>query len=79
MIFQHNALFAASVTNREATHAIGVYLAAGFNLYVELLGLDGRELAGDVRKGVEGDWLRLFLCGTGAFAILGEVSSEGLH
>ena len=43
------------------------------------LGLDGRELAGDVQKVVEGDWLSLFLCGTDAFARLGGVFFEGIY
>ena len=46
---------------------------------MEFLGLDGGELAGDVRKGVKGDRLRLFLRRTDAFARLGEVSFEGLN
>ena len=45
---------------------------------VEFRGIDGRELAGDVRKGVEGDMMRIFLRGPDAFARLGEVSFEGL-
>ena len=45
---------------------------------VEFHGIDGGELAGDVRKGVEGDRLRLFLRGTDAFSRLGEVSFEEL-
>ena len=46
---------------------------------MEFCVLDGRELAGGVRKGVEGDRLRLFLCGPDAFTRLGEVSFEGLY
>ena len=46
---------------------------------MEFLGLDGRELAGDVWKGVEGDWRRFFLCGPDAFARLGNVYFKGLH
>ena len=45
---------------------------------MEFLGLDGRDLADDDRKGVEGDWMILFLRGTDAFARLGEVSIERL-
>ena len=40
---------------------------------MEFLGPDGGELDGDVRKGVEVDWLRIFLCGPNAFSRLGEV------
>ena len=46
---------------------------------MELLGLDGEELAGDVRKIVKGDRLRLLLFGPYDFARLGEVSFEGLN
>ena len=46
---------------------------------MELLGLDGGELSGDVRKGFEGDRLKLFLRGPNAFARLVEVSFEGPH
>ena len=46
---------------------------------VEFLVLDSGELAGDVRKGVEGDWLIIFLRGTNGFTRLGEVSFEGPH
>ena len=59
-------------------HVIGVEIADGFNPDVEFLELDSGELAGDVRKGVEGDMLRIFLRGPDAFARLGEVSFEGL-
>ena len=79
MICHNNVVVSASGTIREATHVMGVYLAAGFYPDVEFLGLDGRELAGDVRKDVEGDRLRIFLCGTYAFARLGEVYFEGIH
>ena len=41
-------------------------------------GLYGGELAGNVQKEVEGDWLRLCFYGPDAFARLGEVSFEGL-
>ena len=44
---------------------------------MDFLVLDGRELAGDVRKVVEGDRLRLFLCVPYAFARLDEVYFEG--
>ena len=37
------------------------------------------EFDGNVRKGVEGNFLSLFLRGTDAFARLGEVSFEVLH
>ena len=60
MIGKHNVVVAALGTNTEATHIVGVQLDDGFNPDVELLGIDGRNLAGDVRKGVEGDWLRIF-------------------
>ena len=55
MICQNIVAVAASGTHMEVTHVICVELAAGFNSDVELLGLDGREFAGDVRKGVKGD------------------------
>ena len=54
MICKHNVAVSALGTNGEATHVVGVYLAAGFNPDVELLGLEGRELAGNVWKGVKG-------------------------
>ena len=57
MICQNIVAVAASGTHMEVTHVICVELAAGFNSDVELLGLDGREFAGDVRKGVKGDRL----------------------
>ena len=79
MICQNNLLVASLGTKREETHVIGVYFAAGFNPDVDFFGLDSGELAGDVWKGVEGDRLRLFICGPDAFAILGEVSFEGIH
>ena len=46
---------------------------------MELLGIDGEDLAGGVRKGFKGDSLRLFIRVMDAFARLGEVSFEGLH
>ena len=46
---------------------------------MEFFGLDGRELADDVQKGVEENWLGLFLCGPDAFAILDDVSFERLQ
>ena len=46
---------------------------------VEFCGLEGGGLAGDVRKGVEVDRLRIFLRVPDAFARLGEVSFEGLN
>ena len=46
---------------------------------MELLGLDGRDLSGDIRKEVEGDRLRRFLRGTDAFARLVEVFFEELN
>ena len=46
---------------------------------MEFLGLDGGELDGDVRKGVEGGWLSLFLRGPDAFAGLGDVYFEGIY
>ena len=66
-------------THGESTHVIGVELIDGFSPDVEFLGLDGGELAGDVRKGVEKDSLRLFLRGPNAFARLDEVSFEGIY
>ena len=78
MIFQNDVAVAASGTHGEANHVIGVKLADGWNTDVEFRVLDGKELAGDVRKGVEGDRLRLFLRGTDAFSRLGEVSFEEL-
>ena len=45
---------------------------------MEFLGLDSRELDGDVQKGVEGDWMILFLLGPDAFARLVGVSFLGL-
>ena len=46
---------------------------------MEVLGLDGRELAVDVQKEVEGDRLRVFLRRPDAFARLGELSFERIH
>ena len=77
MICQHDVAVAASETHREATHVIGVELADELNTDMEFRGIDGGELAGDVRKGVEVDRLILFLSGLDAFARLGEVSFEG--
>ena len=45
---------------------------------MEFFGLDGGELAGDVRKGFEGDRLRIFLRRPNAFERLGEASFEGI-
>ena len=50
-----------------------------FDPDVEFLGLDGRELAGDVRNGVKGDWMRMFLRRPDTFMIMCEVYFEGLH
>ena len=79
MICQHDVAVASLGTHGEATHVIGVDVFDGFNPDVDFRGLDYGELAGDVRKGVEGDRLRLFLRGPYAFARLGEVSFEGLN
>ena len=79
MICQHDVAVAASETHREATHVIGVELADGLNPDVEFCGLEGGGLAGDVRKGVEVDNLRLFLSGMDAFVRLSGVSFEGLE
>ena len=79
MICQNNVAVSALGTHGEVTHFIGVELDCGLNPDVEFCGLDGGELAGDVRKVVEGDRLRLFLHGPESFARLGEVSFEGLH
>ena len=46
---------------------------------MEFFVLDSRDLDGDVWKGVEGDWLRLFLRGTDAFLRLVDESFEGPH
>ena len=78
MICHNNVVVSASGTIREATHVMGVYLAAGFYPDVEFLGLDGGELAGDVRKGVDRDKLILFFRGLDTFARLGGLSFEGL-
>ena len=61
MICQHDVAAAASGPHGEATNFIGVELADGLNPDMEFCGIDGGELASDVRKGVEGDRLRLFL------------------
>ena len=79
MICQHDVEFAALGTHGKATHVIDVDLADGFNLDMEFLGLDGRDLAGDVSKGVEGDRLIFFLRGPDAFLRMGDVSFEGLY
>ena len=78
MIIQHDVAVAASGMHGEATHVIGVELAYGLNPEMEFCGHDDGELAGDVRKGVDGYRLRIFLRGPDAFARLGEVSFEGL-
>ena len=78
MICHHDVTVAVSETHGKATHVIGVELANGLNPDVEFRVIDGGKLAGDVRKGVEGDRLRLFLRGTDAFSRLGEVSFEGI-
>ena len=46
---------------------------------MEFFGLDSRDLDGDVWKGVEGDWLRLFIRGPDAFVRLVDVSFEGSY
>ena len=79
MILQNDVAVAASVTHSEATHVIGVDIADGLNPEVDFRVLDGGELACDVRKVVEGDRLRFFLCGPDAFVRLGDVSFEGLN
>ena len=61
MICQHGVAVDALGMHGEATHAIDVELADGLNPDMEFRGLDGGESAGDVRKGVEVDNLRLFL------------------
>ena len=76
MICKNDVAVDASGKNREATHVVGVYLAAGFNPDVEFLGMDDRELADNVQKGVKGDCMRIFLRGPDAFARLCEVSFE---
>ena len=43
MICTHYVAVAASGTNREATHVVGIYLADGFNPDMEFLRLDGGE------------------------------------
>ena len=78
MICQHDVVVAALGTHGEATLVIGVDIADGLNPDVEFRGLEGGELAGDIRKGVEGDRLRLFLRGLDAFSKMGEVYFEGL-
>ena len=50
MIYQHKVAVAASRTNRETTHIIGVKLASGLNPDLELLEIDGGKLDGDVQK-----------------------------
>ena len=78
MILQNDVAVAASVTHSEATHVIGVDIADGLNPDVDFRVLDGGELAGDVRKGFEGDRLRIFLRRPNAFERLGEASFEGI-
>ena len=45
---------------------------------MEFRGLGGRDLTGDIRKGVEEDRLIIFLRGLDTFVRLGEVSFDGI-
>ena len=78
MICQHDVAVTASGTHGEAIHIISVELADGLNPDVEFRELEVGELAGDVRKGVEGYRMILFLHGPYAFARLVDVSFEGI-
>ena len=77
---EHGASVATSGADGEPTHVISVELADWLYPDMEFLRLDSRELTGDVRKRVNGDWLqwRLPLRGPDTLLRLCEVSFEGL-